>query len=338
MIIPRPFRSSKFLMAASVASWVLSALVVARAAPPAGPIGPSRETTPDMQSTPPSQAAPAGALPESQRGAYVGEAKCASCHAPQAKGYHAGPHSVASDPRTPAAAKGCESCHGPGESHVADVGAKGRLRSFKAMAPRDVSEFCLTCHNREEHAQWDASMHEARNVSCINCHSNHTPKSPAMLLKQETITATCAQCHRDKAAKLMRSRHMPVGEGKMECTTCHNQHGSANVRMLRVGNSVNELCATCHAEKRGPFLWEHPPVRENCATCHDPHGSSNDRMLVVRPPMLCQRCHVARNHPSSVYDGGQLATGNNRLINRSCVNCHSQVHGSNHPSGFRLHR
>ena len=28
--------------------------------------------------------------------------------------------------------------------------------------------------------------------------------------------------------------------------------------------SVNDNCYKCHAEKRGPFLWEHPPVRENC--------------------------------------------------------------------------
>jgi DmsE family decaheme c-type cytochrome len=319
MVRGKLFGPSTWLMETWAFVWMLSALLVALPAPP-------------------DQAAAGGALPESRWGAFVGVAKCRSCHEPQARGYNAGPHSAAQDSRTPAAAKGCETCHGPGESHVADVGAKGRTRNFLTMSPRDVSEFCRTCHNREEHAQWDASMHEARNLSCVSCHSNHASKSPTNLLKQETITSTCAQCHRDKAARLMRSRHMPVREGKMECTTCHNQHGSTNVRMLRVGNTVNELCVTCHAEKRGPFLWEHPPVRESCATCHDPHGASNDRMLVVRPPMLCQRCHVATNHPATMYDGAQLANGNNRMVNRGCVNCHSQVHGSNHPSGFRLHR
>ena len=38
--------------------------------------------------------------------------------------------------------------------------------------------------------------------------------------------------------------------------------------------SVNEQCYTCHTEKRGPFLWEHAPVRESCLNCHTPHGSN----------------------------------------------------------------
>jgi DmsE family decaheme c-type cytochrome len=134
--------------------------------------------------------------------------------------------------------------------------------------------------------------------------------------------------------KVKRSGHMPVREGKMECTSCHNPHGSSNVRMLKAGNWVNESCASCHTEKRGPFLWEHSAGRENCVTCHDPHGSNNDRMLVAKAPMLCQRCHVAARHPASIYDNNAITVNkSNRMFGRSCVNCHSNVHGSNHPSG-----
>ncbi len=271
-------------------------------------------------------------------GGYVGVAECAGCHENETKGYRASLHSQASNSRTPAAANGCETCHGPGAWHVEDPGAKGRIKVFTKMAPREVGAVCQTCHNRQEHEQWQGSMHDARNVSCINCHSVMTPKSEAMLLKQPTITATCAQCHRDKAAKLQRSSHMPVREGKLECTTCHNQHGSTNASMLRVGNSVNEFCASCHAEKRGPFLWEHAPVRENCASCHDPHGSSNERLLVAKAPTLCQRCHAPSQHPSTIYDSNQLTAKSNKLVNRACVNCHSQIHGSNHPAGKRFQR
>jgi cytochrome c2 len=38
---------------------------------------------------------------------------------------------------------------------------------------------------------------------------------------------------------------------------------------------------------------------------------------------------------------GNLAGGSfpdERILNRGCANCHSQIHGSNHPSGPRLHR
>jgi DmsE family decaheme c-type cytochrome len=269
---------------------------------------------------------------------YVGVAKCMSCHEVQARGYRESPHARAWDPRAPAADRGCETCHGAGQAHVDDVGAKKRIKNFKVIAPRDVSETCMSCHNREEHAQWQGSMHDARNITCIACHSIHTPKSETGHLKMASVTETCAQCHRDKAAKILRSSHMPVREGKLECTSCHNQHGSTNVRLLRQGNTVNEFCVSCHAEKRGPFLWDHPPVRENCTTCHDPHGSSNDRMLVARAPMLCQRCHIATRHPSTIYDAAALAARSNRLVGRGCVNCHSNIHGSNHPSGAFFQR
>ncbi len=161
------------------------------------------------------------------------------------------------------------------------------------------AQTCLTCHNRGTHAGWEGSTHEARNLSCTTCHSVHKPASFEQQLVKATETQLCATCHRAQVVKTERAvAHMPVREGKMSCSSCHNPHGSiSNVKALKVGNSVNESCMSCHAEMRGPVLWEHAPVRENCATCHDPHGSSNDRMLVVRMPMLCQRCHVATRHP-----------------------------------------
>jgi DmsE family decaheme c-type cytochrome len=147
------------------------------------------------------------------------------------------------------------------------------------------------------------------------------------------VLETCATCHKPQVTKQLRTSHMPVREGKMTCATCHNPHGSTNVKQLRVGNYINETCYSCHAEKRGPFLWEHAAGRESCSSCHDPHGSNVDRMLVAREPMLCQRCHIGTRHPSTVYDGTSLAQRNNRLITRSCTNCHQQIHGSNYPSG-----
>jgi DmsE family decaheme c-type cytochrome len=269
---------------------------------------------------------------------YVGEETCLGCHEDRAKGYHGSPHSRAADPRTPAAKEGCESCHGPGKAHVEGGGDKTKIKNPKNMQAREVSALCTTCHNRGEHANWKGSTHDSRNITCTTCHSVHEYKSETGQLKAATQLDTCAQCHRDKVNKLNRQGHMPVREGKMVCMTCHNVHGSQNVKLLRTGTSVNEACTSCHTEKRGPFLWEHAPVRENCATCHDPHGSNNDRMLVAKLPMLCQRCHISTRHPPTVYDNTQAKAGSNRLINRSCVNCHQQIHGSNSPSGARFAR
>jgi len=291
-----------------------------RAQTPAGQ-SPPAQPTPSAQSTP-----PAG---------YAGSDTCVVCHTTEEGSLKGTAHGQAHNPRTPAANHGCESCHGPGQAHVDDE-QKGHIRKFAQMKPAEVSETCLTCHNRGSHAGWQGSGHERRDLSCITCHSVHSPKSFERQLTKTTQTALCATCHRVQVAKTERAvAHMPVREGKMACTSCHNPHGSiSNVKALKVGTSVAESCISCHTEMRGPVLWEHAPVRENCATCHDPHGSSNDRMLVVRMPMLCQRCHVATRHPATIYDNNAITVNkSNRMFGRSCVNCHSNVHGSNHPSG-----
>jgi DmsE family decaheme c-type cytochrome len=169
----------------------------------------------------------------------------------------------------------------------------------------------------------------------------HSPKSEVKQLKEVSQRELCSTCHRDKIAKLDRSGHMPVREGKMQCTSCHNVHGATNTRLLRKGDSIAELCTSCHADKRGPYLWEHAPSRDGCVTCHDPHGSANERMLVAKPPLLCQRCHVATRHPSTIYDAQAIGSGTSpsiRVYARTCVSCHSAIHGSNHPSGQRFIR
>lgn len=285
--------------------------------------------------------APPATSPAPQAG-YVGDDEtCLTCHDGKRKGYAETAHGMKMHPGSPAAKQGCETCHGPGAKHVESGGGKGLMNAFGKMPPREANATCLACHTRDAHALWEGSAHEARNLACVTCHSVHDFKSPSRQLKQRTEPELCASCHRDKAAKIDRSGHMPVREGKMRCSTCHNPHGATNVKLLRKGDSVAEVCTSCHADKRGPFLWEHAPTRDGCTTCHDPHGSSNERMLVSKPPILCQRCHVATRHPSTIYDGaliGSGATPSVRIYARSCVTCHSNIHGSNHPSGQRFIR
>jgi DmsE family decaheme c-type cytochrome len=279
------------------------------------------------------KSAPAPTAADAQAAGYVGDETCITCHEAEGKGFEGTLHGKSQNMRTPAGTgRSCETCHGPGKVHV-DTGDKTKIRRFTAISSREANATCLSCHSKGSHAEWQGSMHDARNLACTTCHSIHNPKSAEAQLKTVSASETCIGCHKTEAMKVQRSGHMPVREGKMECTSCHDPHGSTNVRMLKTGNSVNEACTSCHAEKRGPFLWEHAAVRENCTTCHDPHGSNNDRMLVAKVPMLCQRCHVGTGHPPTIYDATQVAAGSNRVIGRGCVNCHSQIHGSNSPAG-----
>lgn len=307
-------------------------LVVCRARSMAAtgvPISSSRTAVATNANRVPASQSAAPALPAG----YVGEETCLGCHEDKKQGYSGTAHGRVVDPRSPAAALGCETCHGPGGKHVEDPAVETSIVRFDSMSPREANATCLSCHSRDQHALWQGSAHDARNLACITCHSVHAFKSARAQLKRKTEVETCAGCHRLQTQKVLRVSHMPVVEGKMSCSSCHNPHGSTNVRQLRVGNWINESCVSCHAEKRGPFLFEHAAGRESCVTCHDPHGSSNDRMLVAKLPMLCQRCHIGTRHPSTIYDNRAVLAKSNRIVGRGCVNCHQNIHGSNHPSG-----
>lgn len=318
-------RQGLALVAAVCACVVLGGLIVLRAQVPV----PGGRTQLSGAGAPASQAA----------ASVVGTATCLTCHSDLSESAsQSSAHGHASDPRSPAGQQGCESCHGPGSQHVEAPDNPASIKRFAQMAPRDVSATCATCHNRGQHVWWPGSAHDGRNMSCTSCHSVHAPKAADGQLKAASVGESCATCHRPQAMKMQRSSHMPVREGKMTCATCHNPHGSSNVKLLRVGNWINESCVSCHAEKRGPFLFEHAPGRESCSTCHDPHGSNHERMLVAKAPMLCQRCHIGSRHPSTLYDNDDLRARSNRLVNRGCANCHQNIHGTNHPSGLTFAR
>lgn len=267
---------------------------------------------------------------------YAGEASCVGCH--DDKSYKGQLHGLASNPRTPSATHACESCHGPGKAHAESGDAKLILNPAK-VSPQRASEQCVTCHTGKTHTLWAGSQHDQRNVGCVSCHSVHAAKGPTLLKAKDQMTL-CATCHRSITNKQHRFNHMPVREGALVCSSCHNPHGSTNVKLLKAGTTVDESCTSCHADKRGPYLWEHAPVSESCVTCHEPHGTNNERMLVSKVPFLCQRCHVTSRHPPTVYEGYLLknSSSGNRLFGRGCVTCHQQIHGSNAPSGKALLR
>ncbi|MBI5201751.1 MAG: DmsE family decaheme c-type cytochrome [Elusimicrobia bacterium] len=272
---------------------------------------------------------------------FVGAETCIGCHADKESSFKHSVHGLAwPNAKGIDFSRSCETCHGPGSLHAAAGGDKSNADFFTINNPRekkgpDASKTCLQCHQGGTRMHWSGSTHDAKNVSCVQCHSMHAEKvndGKSPMLTKASVEQTCFQCHADKKAQIKKSAHMPIGEGKMTCTSCHNPHGSPDEKLM-AKNTVMETCYECHADKRGPFLWEHPPAREDCRNCHNPHGSHNDRMLITKSNLLCQRCHSNANHPSNNYDDININRKTPQIFNRGCVNCHSKIHGSNHPGG-----
>jgi DmsE family decaheme c-type cytochrome len=163
------------------------------------------------------------------------------------------------------------------------------------------------------------------------------------LLKKPTINETCYTCHQQQRAEFAKRSHMPVNGGQTVLCRLPQSPRFDLEDAAQNADSVNETCYTCHTEKRGPFLWEHAPVKDNCMSCHNAHGSNHEKLLQVARPFLCQQCHAnAAGHQAVLFNASQTIGGggtpNSRMLGRSCQNCHSQIHGSNHPSGARFQR
>lgn len=270
---------------------------------------------------------------------YVGQETCVACHEEVAAGLAMTQHGKAGFAAL--SEHGCETCHGPASVHVEDPDIVENRPTLKGKTNAELNAICTQCHNRGEQQFWQGSHHETRGLACTDCHSVHSFHSETAQLKAATEPQQCYTCHKDVRAETWKNSHHPIREGKISCSDCHNPHGSVTPKMIRAA-SVNDQCYECHTEKRGPFLWEHPPVRENCLNCHTPHGSNHIKLQRTTVPFICQQCHSNTRHPGTLYDGLRAPTlendqapnplASNRLFNRACLDCHAAIHGSNHPS------
>src|SRR5450432_3684584 len=290
---------------------------------------------------------------------------CANCHEDKWNSIDLTGHGA----RTDANGSMCQNCHGDATEHLKDpTKAKPPNPFAKGKPAGEQAAVCLSCHSGNRNlAFWSAGMHAINEVACSNCHSIHgqkiLPTANGVNLVTQAVTINkfvttflpnqsevCGTCHQHIRAETFKPSHHPIIEGKIKCSDCHNPHGALSPVMLKQP-TINDQCYSCHADKRGPFVFNHPPVEENCATCHNPHGSVHYKLLNEEAPNLCQDCHDGSRHPGTVYGaaGGWLcapgdtspacvgktgqpnANVSSRLVARACLNCHSAIHGSNAP-------
>jgi len=280
---------------------------------------------------------------------YVGAETCKTCHADIYESWAKTPHwRTTLDTKGGPSHQGCEGCHGPGRAHVEGGGDKTKIFVFPGHSPTEINARCLTCHaSGPTHLDSANSFHRQNEVSCIDCHSpHHAATKENLLIKAQP--ELCYSCHLQQKSQFNMPFHHRVNEGLIQCTDCHQQHGTAGVwesdhlvRQVRTSDNGDAVCFKCHKDKQGPFVFPHCSVKlEGCATCHIPHGGANVHMLKYsQVNLLCLQCHTAAHFgPMTTAGNNGQPTGfavmngpvpNNAIYIQACTECHTQIHGSN---------
>lgn len=267
------------------------------------------------------------------------DAKCTKCHDEN----ESNPvlsigktrHGTRADGRLPS----CVGCHGESDTHVnKPEGKKERPKPTFPFGKQTLNnitghnEVCESCHKGGKFIHWQGSAHSARDVACTSCHQLHTAHDKVK--DKRTQPEVCFTCHKEQRVLANKPSHHPIVEGKVACSDCHASHGSAGPKLMQ-RNSIADTCFTCHMEKRGPFVRKHEPA-EDCTICHNPHGTNADNLLKYRPPFLCQQCHEPSTHQGAIpgFNAGLSSSSGTRGIAnaRSCLNCHTNIHGTNNPA------
>ena len=229
--------------------------------------------------------------------------------------------------------QGCVACHGPAAAHIDDPADPKKIFSFKTASAKQVNERCLACHSSgKDHMNFSRSAHSESDLSCLSCHSaHHGAENQALLINSQP--ALCYACHQKVKPQFNMLFHHRVEEGLIQCSDCHNPHGGFIGKELRSAAAQDSVCYTCHADKQGPFVFEHQPIKlDGCMDCHSPHGSPNPRLLKTSNlNVLCFKCHTA-----STFSGasGTPAFHSQAAQYQACTLCHVAVHGSNFDRHF----
>ena len=204
----------------------------------------------------------------------------------------------------PPVADQCTNCHDP---HTED-----HLYQLKADGKKDL---CVMCHvDKEVWINTVTDKHGAldRPRKCLECHDPHGSEHPKFLVKQNSKDL-CLSCHNETLVtdetgyKLQNIQkhldknpdwHGPILWG--DCASCHNPHGSNNLRMLNKPfprtfyekfDENNYICFQCHekekiqdeftkdmtnfrnGESNMHFVHVNKDKGRSCRACHDFHAT-----------------------------------------------------------------
>ncbi|MBI2073093.1 MAG: hypothetical protein HYT81_08700, partial [Gemmatimonadetes bacterium] len=215
----------------------------------------------------------------------------------------------------------CESCHGPGFTHVQNPSRETRPLASIAVNT-GLTNGCGECHSGQHTPyleQWVESKHgygghaytvEGGRAGCNVCHEGRT----AIRLNFGETTNYVEQA--DTGA----TSYQPI-----LCATCHDPHSAANEGQLRAPLSEPsraQLCIKCHAReghppssgvtRRGPHAAQGLLVIGEDAGWIPPNYTYGEGLVGTHGseanPRQCAACHVTRFDVADASTGGFLLT------------------------------
>ena len=221
---------------------------------------------------------------------------CLECHTSQAVALSADTNTNRYNKASIVPGIACETCHGPGQQHVASEQSAPSNRAGTS-----------TREARDPHILNPAHFPRDRQIDlCALCHSGTSRKEIAPAFSYvpgeplanyfQGIAAPSADrpdVHGNQVGLLRRSRCY-LSSPALTCSTCHNVH-----KPEQTAASYSAKCLTCHQwQSCGLSKVRGHAIAGNCIDCHMPLQPTN---LIVSVTAGTQTRATMRNHWIKVY-------------------------------------
>jgi predicted CXXCH cytochrome family protein len=200
----------------------------------------------------------------------------------------------------------CESCHGPGLTHVLDP-SDATVPLAPLQVGVDPAAGCAQCHGGTHHPfvdEWSESRHGEASLAPTSYRAR----------------AGCAECHGAEGALAafgVNTEYVEKGEGLeigITCAVCHDPHANDHTGQLRFAIDVpsveENLCMKCHHKRATPELDE---AGTSSRGPHSPQG----------PLLLGIVGDVGWTPPNFAYNVERIRGSHGSVANeRLCAGCH----------------